>query len=67
MENYRFVWLPTNSPRLNPIENEFSIMQRVAIDNSRFDNTKQVKHAVYKYIKYRNSQLSVGQRPTGKD
>lgn len=44
------VFLPTNAPELNEIENKFSLLQREVLNNSNFRSMKQLKRTVSRWI-----------------
>jgi len=49
-----FVWLPTNSPWLNLIEAYFSVLSRVSLHNTNFEDISQVTAALEKGTDFLN-------------
>ena len=51
------VYLPTNSPHLNPIERRlFANMQKEAINGSNFEDVQEVIRVVTDYVEYYNNE-----------
>ena len=51
------LYLPTNSPHLNPIERRlFANMQKEAINGSNFEDVREVIRVVTDYVEYYNNE-----------
>ncbi|MCS4541199.1 MAG: IS630 family transposase [Euryarchaeota archaeon] len=50
------VYLPTNTPWLNRIEQFFSALQRDVINNSNYKSKKELEEAIARYVEYFNSK-----------
>lgn len=50
----RRVFLPLNAPKLNRIEDEFSLFQREVLSNRRFRSEKELIAATRKWVNHRN-------------
>jgi len=54
-KNVKLVFLPYNSPKLNRIEDEFSLYKREVLANRKFKSKKEIIIASRKWINYRNN------------
>jgi len=50
----KLVFLPFNTPKLNRIEDEFSLYNREVLSNRAFKSEKELLKATRKWINYRN-------------
>lgn len=54
----KFVFLPTNSPKDNQMDTQFSVIQREVLNNSSFRNIGEVKDNIDRWIRSHNSRQS---------
>jgi transposase len=54
--NIHLIWTPTNASWLNPIECQFTHVKEFVIRGTDYQNRKELKIALNKYVKYRNKQ-----------
>ena len=54
IKKLKLVYLPFNSPKLNRIEEEFSLLQKEVINNRKFECCKEIILAIRRWAWYRN-------------
>lgn len=54
--NIHLIWTPTNASWLNPIECQFTHVKEFVIRGTNYQNHKELKIALNKYVKYRNKK-----------
>jgi hypothetical protein len=52
----KFVFLPTNSPKLNQMDTQFSVIQREVLNNSKFRSITEVEESIDRWIRSFNSK-----------
>jgi transposase len=52
----KFVFLPTNTPKLNLMDTQFSLIQRDVLNNSYFRKIEEVEESIDRWIKSFNSR-----------
>ncbi len=54
IKNLKLVYLPFNYPKLNRIEDEFSLFQKEVLANRNFKDSQELVLATKKWVRYRN-------------